>query len=808
MLAPIPLTTAIQQSPAFIRASRARNFLRCPQIHIPAIHPSSFSTPHSSVCRPQFHYDDSIPFVDCFLPPFSISMDIVPSRLAPTLRLLLVLIGTAVLGAPGNGNLQAAEAPLATVELGIGGKLKVGSWTPIHVELRDPLPQDAEIVVTTSDFENNRLKTPLVAKSPTQLTGLVQVGGLEGRVAVVLRQPGKESVLEELRVTPEGMAAPASYRQSTEFWGVLGSSARFEESATQWTASLPTTRGQIPPARAAAITLEWSGLPEAVEGWDSLDVLVIGADAYQIPPEKNETLRRWVERGGRLLLLLGSATGAYQKSPLAEWSPIAVEKTVGVTSLEMVKQRVSGSAPLRLGLRRSIPAAHLPGAPEGTLPGAAVYSKPYGAGFVSAFAFDFEQPPLSTWESQPELLRQLTMPLASAQGRANRESDLSSTGITDLASQMASGLDRFQGVNRASFRGVMLWTAFWMAVLFPLDYLIVQKVLKRPHLTWITLPFLIAIATLLASRSAVASNTAPLTVNQIDLVDFTPADAGVRVQSWMTFYSPETARYDLSATSPLAGEARLAWNAKPEEGLRGLYRQGGMNFGSAEFRTTADHTKIEELPVRMWSSYSLLAESNRERKGQPPLFESSLTESDAGRLQGSVTHQLPGPLRDWVIVYKNFLYHPVPARGELTVGEWKPGQAWRPGFDGQSTIARVYLQGHRMTLMKGQGKDSKFDQPHLEVTPYDASEFDPGRLMPMLSFHDAAQGAAYTGLANTSLAKLDLSRTVDPKNKGIDCAVVMGRLEAPAMSYVINGERAEAASSWTFVRSVLPVKGP
>ena len=173
-------------------------------------------------------------------------------------------------------------------------------------------------------------------------------------------------------------------------------------------------RGSKSSARAVALSLDWTSLPDAVEAWDSLDVLVIGGDAYSIPAEKNETLRRWTERGGRVLFLLGSRTPAYQKSPVAEWSPIAVEGTVQVTSLENIKSPVSGSSPLRMVIRKSaIPAAHLPGSPEGTLPGPAVLGKPYGFGFITAFAFDFEQEPLSKWESQTDLLRQLTMPLAS-----------------------------------------------------------------------------------------------------------------------------------------------------------------------------------------------------------------------------------------------------------------------------------------------------------------------------------------------------------------------------------------------------------
>jgi len=703
---------------------------------------------------------------------------------------------------------QAADAlPATTVRLGIDGKLKVGSWTPIQVVLATPADDGADIVAVTTDFENNLLETPLVAASPTQWNGLLQIGRLEGPVRVVLRHKGSESVVGELQVTPEGAASPASYRQETEFWGVLGSTARFSDAANEWTDSLRASRGRTVPAAAVAMTLKWEDLPEQIEAWDALDVLVVSGDALAAPAAKSEALRLWVERGGRALFLLGSSTEKYSQSAIASWSPIVAAGMVNVISLDTIKARVRRSATLMLGLRRAVPAAQLPGTPEGTLPGPAVLSKPYGFGLVTAFAFDFEQPPLSTWESQTALLQQLTLSSISGSGRIARDSELASTGVTDLASQMASGLDHFEDVHRASFRGVMAWTALWVMVLFPLDYLVVHKVLKRPHLTWLTLPLLIAAATLIASRSARAANTVPLTLNQIDLIDFTPARATARVRSWMTFYSDETTRYDVAGASPLAGNARLAWNAKPEEGLRGLYRQGGINFGSPGFQTTADHTRLEDLPVRLWSSYSVAAEANRDLAGQPPLFESILTESEAGRLKGEIRHHLSGPLHDWIVLYKNFLYHPVPAKGELAIGEWAPGGLWRPDFDGQSTLVKVYLQEARQFRKQGPGKDVKMEQVQLEVATYDAGEFDPNRLIRFLSFHQAAGGSAYTGLANAPLAKLDLSRMLDiGPDKGIDCAVVIGRLETPAMNYEINGAGVKPAGSWTFVRGILPVQ--
>lgn len=707
-----------------------------------------------------------------------------------------------------------AQAPVASaspgieadVRVGFGGQLKVGCWTPVSVGFKSPLGDAATVVVITADYENNLLETPLARVSPTRAAGMIEVGRIDGALEIIVREGGEQRPLARLPLT--GSDQNKAYRRSTEFWGVLGSTARFAEAAEERTAAIRKVQGHTVPEAAVTIPLDWNQLPDRVEAWDALDVIVVGGAAYNLSEENSAKLRRWTERGGRLLLLFGTGVPDYLKSPLAKWSPIQVREQVNVASLESLNVRVGQSAALRVG-RRSVAAAKIAGPPEGTLPGPAVLSKPYGFGFVTGFAFDFEQPPLSTWENQTGLLRQLMTPATTVVPRATGESDLSSIGVTDLASQLMSGLDRFEQVQRPSFRGVMLWTILWMLVLLPIDYLVVHKLLKRPHLTWLTLPVLIAIATFAASRSATAANTAPLTLNQIDLLDYTPQNSTARTRSWMTFYSDESARYDVAAMSAFQGPAQLTWNAKPEEGLRGLYRQGGINFGSPTYRTNAEHTTLQGLPVRQWSSFSIAAEWTGENLSGPPLVDATLAEIDAGRLTGGLKHHLPQPLKEWIVVYKNFVYYPFRKRGDLSEMEWLPGAEWRPDIEGQATLVRGFLTGRREMQVPGSGKDAKLDQIASEVEPYETTAFDPPRLIRMLSFHEAAGGSNYTGLSNFPLAKLDLSRALDTTTyKGIDSAYLIGRMETPVINYQIQGEAAKPASSWTFVRAALPVKMP
>ena len=73
--------------------------------------------------------------------------------------------------------------------------------------------------------------------------------------------------------------------------------------------------------------------------------------------------------------------------------------------------------------------------------------------------------------------------------------------------------------------------------------------------------------------------------------------------------------------------------------------------------------------------------------------------------------------------------------------------------------------------------------------------------MRILTFHEAAGGKDYTGLDNSSLSYLDLSKMLT-----LDRAVLFGRINFPAAELIVDGESDAETTHTVFVRIVMPVR--
>jgi hypothetical protein len=93
----------------------------------------------------------------------------------------------------------------------------------------------------------------------------------------------------------------------------------------------------------------------------------------------------------------------------------------------------------------------------------------------------------------------------------------------------------------------------------------------------------------------------------------------------------------------------------------------------------------------------------------------------------------------------------------------------------------------------------------IQNETYNALEWNPFRLVRMISLHELAGGPAYTGLTNSALANMDLSRVVEQQHGVTDHAVLFARIKSPATSVTIDGETVTPSEHWTFVRAILPV---
>ena len=132
--------------------------------------------------------------------------------------------------------------------------------------------------------------------------------------------------------------------------------------------------------------------------------------------------------------------------------------------------------------------------------------------------------------------------------RQSANNRLAYSGIGEFATQIQTALLRFPTVDRLSTWAIIGMLFAYLLAIGPLDYVFVHHVLKRPRLTWITFPVLVVAAAALSVWAARTHNGDTLIANQLDVLDFDASTNTLRSRSWVSIYSPETRRYQISLT--------------------------------------------------------------------------------------------------------------------------------------------------------------------------------------------------------------------------------------------------------------------
>ncbi len=709
----------------------------------------------------------------------------------------------AVLSLSGLAPCRAAdEVRIESVQVGLQGHLKVGRWTSVRVIVSGPADREVAPAIVAPDPDGSATTWPLPSVTlngdqPVESVGVFQVGRMTG----ALRIEAEGSVLSiplQPRGTTRDEGAVQSDRQSVTYVGVLGPAAGFEQ-------AFSADVGDVAGSRVIRFE-DPSELPSSIEAYDALNVLVL-SQRFDLDQDRNAALAGWVSHGGHLVLTFGTAPDAYAGSSVAAWTPVTAEGSVNVSDVASLADRVIGSPPLAAG--RGIPGVRI-AAPEGielagSLRGPLIVRSAYGLGRVTAFALDWTQPPLSTWKGLPGLCRYLADAEASrARSEGPSGSQLRPTGVSELATQLSGQLDHFPQVERPSY-----WTVIGLAVAFlllvgPLDYLLVHRLLRQPRLTWLTLPAWVAIAALSGNAVANQMNPTERHANQVTLLDADGETGLLRVQSWMTVYSPAPRRYEVAAEVVDWGvgfEAAprspvVTWAGIPESGFRGMYRAGGLDLANAPYSIGPDRDRIDNLPIGYASSKAVQAEW---RSSAQFIVRSDLQDDGSGRLQGTLTHDLPVGITDYCLAYRNLAYVPRATAINGRAPSLPPGLAWNPAESLQPRILDRYLKGITYRYVEDEKRKGHEGVPNQR--DYDPLGLDSLAWARVLTFHDVTGGPQYTTLSNHALAESDLSRLL-----GLNRAVLFGRIESPAVTYAVDGEEASPERQWTFVRLVLPVR--
>ena len=576
------------------------------------------------------------------------------------------------------------------------------------------------------------------------------------------------------------------------------------------------------------IPLRPANLPTDSADLASLDVLILAATAEvpgtsksflsQLTPDQQRTVRDWVEvRGGHLILSLGSHLDEFQSSELANWLKLPLQSETAIRQLDGLESY--SPHPSELLVDGTVSSVRL-GPTSGnilarSLDGPLIVQLPYGFGRVSFIGLDIDQPPLKTWEGLGHMLRKmLSAERDQIRGLRVKGAHLSKSAVTDLSSQLFASLEEFPNVVRLSLWSVMGLLGVYILLIGPLDYLLVHRLLKRPNLTWITLSIWVGLGSVLIIALSNSLNGTQLRSTQLEIVDLDQAAELVRGQSWLTLYSPQTARDKIELTKSLpnwlhgkkseGSDPLVAWVAPAENRVGGLYREGGVQLTQRDYHTIPATTSnrspgYADYPMQVWSTGRFGAEWSSKA---PQLVESKLVSSGLGRLTGSVTHHLPEALDDCLLAYANRVYFPITGRGQRGGrSTLTPHFTWEIG-GGQPIEQRDLRSFLTQVYMKEIRRDSQKTSPELldMQTPYDPARRDQEYIIRMLTFHQASGGRGYTGMSHDVLAHFDLS-----SHLRLGRAVLVGRLKKSAAEWQVNGTAVTAPDQQTFVRIVLPV---
>ena len=679
----------------------------------------------------------------------------------------------------------AADYVVSDVQIGADGLFKVGCWTRLEFELSGPAGSTVQPVITVPDPDGNPVdafwnEVTLPASGAVRVSEMIRLGRLGAVIRIHMEHKGVRQTARTFQTS--GLMSDGSGHlikslpQHHQIWLVHGNHPAFPAAADRWN---QTDADSLHLVSIPDLSLFRSDVGEGI------NVIVLSPD-MAVTTEQSLQLSRWVQRGGRLVIPVGDGVDDLRDSEIAEWLPFLPSGRTEVRNLVPLRELVPKSSSLKV--ITVLPAAQFDTGSAKFLAGNLVARGSHGLGQVTMTSMPLHLDPLASWDalSQAELAVKLADVRApwELMSEANRDgTELNPTGVSDFQSQLLNQLEDFPQVSRGTNWTVMGTLLALLLLVGPLDYLIVHRILQRPHWTWVTLPVFAVVFGVVLLRLSEAANQRDLVANQLEIIDVDSANQLIRSRSWLSFYSPATRRYEiaiapfdekLTASGSYSVGPRLGWLERPEEGYRGMYHGGGLDIGKPRYQLVATHDAVHNLPLHIWSTGGLDCEWERSGVSTADLVESNLSVSRGRQLVGNLTSHLPGTITSWFIAYDGTAFY---SNSDAEVLE---GQE----FDASQTRSTVMSQALS-----------------LQQNYYDPLSSDQEYMVRIMSFHQVAGGRKFSRLRHAALGELDCSAVHQ-----LDRAVLYGVLkDAHLTRLTIDGTEPPLAQQATYVRILLPV---
>jgi hypothetical protein len=756
---------------------------------------------------------------------------------ATQLRTAAFWAGIAVVTSCAMSNLAAAESKFESVEPGFSGEGRVGVWLPVQVRATGlPAGVDVVLQVESLDPSGNLLLdavgTDTVSVSgDVAISGVFRTGRLEGTLRVVIAAQASGEVFCSQRIKhkefaawvdarPPGASPPAEqqlrlFKQETFCVLTVGAPAALQE--LQKTVLSQTSRDQSLPLRVLSVPSN-DDLPVHHNALQSIDALVLQHD-FAMSDQQVNAIRIWTQTGGRLLVSAGQNSAELTGSAVGQWLAIefgleAQPLRVRSQTLASFQSFVPGAKVLStIGASVSILRIRSPNVTQdlSSIDGPLVARRGIGSGIVTVVAADLTQRPLSNWNSLPQLYEMLLFGkrLDASSGQEIRSARISTSGVNDLGTQLAAAFDAVPPKQRWSTWVVIAFFAVWILVAGPLDFLLVTRLLKRPHLTWLTFPIFVTAGCALIYVGQPETLESDV-LRQVQLLDLSENDLRLfeHSRTWFSISANETRRSDVTvATSELLGaesvrqDSQLTWYGRPENVYGGMYRPGGAGLGRLQYSRVPDPDQrsdtLSAVPLPIGGSTAFQADRTAEFASNQ-VFHSTFSVAGTGLLDGEFEHALSAPIENWVIFHGNRVYLPSPNATEAD-RVISLGVPWtRHTRAVRASDLRSYLNGVR--VVRSERENNRHHAQSL-VTAWNSRGRDPMDILLMISLYTAAGGDSYVGLHNDQFRQDDLTDSIR-----LNYALILGTINERHTSVLIDGNVVEPTESTTIVRILAPVR--
>lgn len=715
---------------------------------------------------------------------------------------------------------SAADPPVVveSMRVGLGSEFKVGTWTPVWVQLKggsQPFQGFLDLTVPDDDGSPSIVRRPVLvgARATEWFATYARPGALDAQFTAQVRDQNLRSVGREL---PHVVLSNDVH---TLWSNQVVLATMGNPQGVQGIPKIPGFSTGDGPQQVDAVAVVPVRVPDGIPGrwygYDALEAVVIDTNDQAVMDAleagRGEGLKEWVRQGGHLIVSVGQRWQQVRDSVLGPMLPALPNGRTQLDDLGTLESFAgstrpitkAGSAPVLVTKLEGLEARGGKALDSSVTP--LVVRGSYGFGRVTVVALDVDQKPFSVWDDRSlfwikaiDLQRQAEQSSSGAAGPPGGGS-LFQQNVSDMATLLRKALDQFPGIRLVPFGWVAFFIFLYILLIGPGDYLFLKKVLKRMELTWITFPVIVLTVSLLAYFTAYALKGMDLRVNKVDAIDIDQQSGRARGSTFFTVFSPQNRDYAPSLDvqrleqaapeeSPASGrsEMLLTWFGMPETGFGGQNGSGRMGLSGSPYLYgpraggQAPPDRLESLAgvrVPIWSTKSFLA---RWSGPAAPVVDASIEIVGTDRVAGTVANRLKSPLKDAVLAFGKQVY---------LLGTIAPGGSVQLELQNNRT-----LSGYLADQARG-----------LNVEPWnlDRTLLPRAQLMRTILFREAG-GQRASKLSSTALSYLDLTGQL-----ALDRPMLLAEIDEPGTELDLGPSiKASRVDQTTLLRVVLELGKP